>query len=460
MMKNILSIAVLLAASAVVLTGCKNEEDDLFSSSAAERLSESQVTLTKRLSGTAWVMEYYPLGTFELDPETRDPYPAGLGYVILNRFNADGSVEQAMQNAVSLNYYINDTSLWQIISDQGPVLSFNTFNNCIHTFSDPGVNNSTMNLYQGRGYEGDYEFGVLDMKENADVVMLKGKKRGTYIRMVKLPFDTDFKTYLSDVNAFTEKMFSASAPNNSEVFLGDTTFVMTKASKGIAELYPVGGDPISQSTDHVFTITQRNGKYYMRFLYNIGRSKCDAREFVYSATEDKFICLENSAYSIQGPPAGKFFNESMIATHKWLLTRTSVMSDQMKTVYETMYNDFRKVGSGSYTLQNVQFSKIVDGSADNGKIKVDISYRNRNSVAHLLVYFDATFGDQSFTLSNRQVQGNGQNIINAVPGIDTFLTTIETELSVAAGGSSFNMSTLKLTSAKDTNYTFVLNYII
>jgi hypothetical protein len=125
-----------------------------------------------------------------------------------------------------------------------------------------------------------------------------------------------------------------------------------------------------------------------------------------------------------------------------------------------MYNDFRKVGSGSYTLQNVQFSKIVDGSADNGKIKVDISYRNRNSVAHLLVYFDATFGDQSFTLSNRQVQGNGQNIINAVPGIDTFLTTIETELSVAAGGSSFNMSTLKLTSAKDTNYTFVLNYII
>jgi hypothetical protein len=277
--------------------------------------------------------------------------------------------------------------------------------------------------------------------------------------MVKLPFDTDFKTYLSDVNAFTEKMFSASAPNNSEVFLGDTTFVMTKASKGIAELYPVGGDPISQSTDHVFTITQRNGKYYMRFLYNIGRSKCDAREFVYSATEDKFICLENSAYSIQGPAAGKFFNEAMIATHKWLLTRTSVMSDQMKTVYETMYNDFRKVGSGAYTLQNVTFSKINESDPNKGKLRVDINYRNKNSTAHLFVNYDATFTDNSFTISNRQVQGNGQNIINAVPGVNTFLITLEEGFVVAPAESGFNMTTVKLTSAKDTNYMFTLNYV-
>ena len=451
---------MLLAVGTVVLTGCKSEEDDLFSSSAAERLAESQKTYTKRLGGTTWVMEYYPLGTTELNPETRDPYPAGLGYVILNRFKTDGSVEQAMQNSVSNGQYLFDTSMWEIITDQGPVLSFNTFNKCIHAFADPGVSNSSLNLHQGRGYEGDYEFGVLSLDENAEYVMLKGKKRGTYIRMDKLPYDTDFQTYLDDIIAFKEKLFSASAPNNPQISLGGTTFVLTRASLGIAELYPVGGDPVTQNSWHPYLISKRDGQYYMRFRDKIGRGNCDAQEFVYDATKDLFTCVENPAYIIEGPAAGSFFNESVNNGHKWLLSRTNDMSEQMKAVYEKMYEDFRKVGSGSYTLQNVQFSKIVDGSADNGKIKVDISYRNRNSVAHLLVYFDATFGDQSFTLSNRQVQGNGQNIINAVPGIDTFLTTIETELSVAAGGSSFNMSTLKLTSAKDTNYTFVLNYII
>ena len=452
MMKNILSIAVLLAASAMVLTGCKNEEDDLFSSSAAERLSESQVTYTKRLGGTAWVMEYYPLGTFELDPETRDPYPAGLGYVILNRFKADGSVEQAMQNAVSLNYYINDTSLWQIISDQGPVLSFNTFNNCIHVFSDPGVNNSTMNLYQGRGYEGDYEFAVLDMKENADVVMLKGKKRGAYIRMVKLPYDTDFQAYLKDLNAFKDKIFSADAPNNALAFLGDTTFVMTKASKGVAEFYPVGGDAITQSTDHVFTITQRNGKYYMRFLYNIGRSKCDAREFVYDATKDLFTCVENSAYTISGEPASGFFVRMIDSVKKyWTCNLESSMSDSFKSVFETANKDFTK--TLKYPLKDIAL-RIV-----NDKFVLRCQYVAKGNKTQEVSYVLSKSADGSnVTLSFvEDVNVQAGNARKLMPGLQSLIDTICQTWVVSPNETIFDLNKVKLTATNDTNLWFVVS---
>lgn len=454
MMKNIFSIAVLLAASAMVLTGCKNEEDDLFSSSAAERLSESQVTYAKRLGGTAWVMEYYPLGTFELDPETRDPYPAGLGYVILNRFKADGSVEQAMQNAVSLNYYINDTSLWQIISDQGPVLSFNTFNNCIHVFSDPGVNNSTMNLYQGRGYEGDYEFAVLDMKENADVVMLKGKKRGAYIRMVKLPYDTDFQAYLKDLNAFKDKIFSADAPNNALAFLGDTTFVMTKASKGIAEFYPVGGDVITQSTDHVFTLTQRNGKYYMRFLYNIGRSKCDAREFVYNEAEDRFTCLENGSYVIEGYPVAKFYNE-YLQKKKWTTKVGAEMSSSFKDLMDKLAAELKAVNK-NFVLSNINFG--YDSKLQ--KYVWTMSYLSSGKVANQAYYFTFDCNEDKDIATFKFVEPSNtaaQNVMNRCPTLKTIWDTISQEMQLSAADSRFNLQRIKLTSKTNSDIWFVMN---
>ena len=193
-MKKLFSISLLFSVAAMMFTGCVSEEDDLFDSSAAERLMTSKKMYTDRLGGSTWVMEFYPLNT--------DEAPKGQGYLILNKFNRDGSVVQAMQNELTDGQYLTDTSLWEVISDQGTVLTFNTFNKCIHMFSDPG-------LYQtGQGFEGDYEFVILSLEEGAKYGMLKGKKRATYNRLTRLPDDINFEEYLSDVNDFIATMFS------------------------------------------------------------------------------------------------------------------------------------------------------------------------------------------------------------------------------------------------------------
>ena len=154
-MKKLFSISLLFSVAAMMFTGCVSEEDDLFDSSAAERLMTSKKMYTDRLGGSTWVMEFYPLNT--------DEAPKGQGYLILNKFNRDGSVVQAMQNELTDGQYLTDTSLWEVISDQGTVLTFNTFNKCIHMFSDPG-------LYQtGQGFEGDYEFVILSLEEGANL---------------------------------------------------------------------------------------------------------------------------------------------------------------------------------------------------------------------------------------------------------------------------------------------------
>ena len=162
-MKKILSITLCFTAM-LAFTACQSEEDDLFDSSAAERLAASKVTYTQRLpqATAGWAMEYYPTNG--------GSWPRGNGYLILAQFNKDLSVRMAMMNEeMSDGLYMEDTSLWEVISDQGPVLSFNSYNKCLHSFADPAIYET------GLGLEGDYEFEIINLPENAEFAMLKGK---------------------------------------------------------------------------------------------------------------------------------------------------------------------------------------------------------------------------------------------------------------------------------------------
>ena len=444
-MKKIFSIAILFA-SATWLTSCSpSEEDDIFNGSAAERLMDSKKTYTERLGGTTWAMEFYPLNS--------DEAPEGVGYLILNRFFKDGSVDQAMKNAISGNAFVRDTSLWELVTDMGPVLSFNTYNQCIHSFSNPGIYTT------GQGYQGDYEFRVISLDENADYAMLKGKKRGTYIRLTRLPDDTDFESYLNDVQQFQNTVFAASAPNNCLLRAGDTTMVVTNASSGIISMYPYGGDPISQTTDHAYMITQHDGKYYFRFREKLTFGEASVQEMAFDAEQDKFLSVDGASNSIEGLNPNLFYAEAMEGGHKWQLPRTAEMSESVKALYEEMYNSFRRFNS-NYTLQNIQFNIILDDkSADKGKLRMDISYRVRTSTAHLQFYYDLTYGAEGVTISNRQPQGNAQTVMGSISGIEPFLNVIEGSFVVSPAASSFNLTTIKLTSASDANNSFVISFI-
>lgn len=143
-------------------SSCNNEIDDIFDQNAAERTESAMKDYEAFLlaDGGKWRMEYFCNSTEE-------------GYNFIVSFRNDGSVTISGKNK-----YINDgenaafktsTSLWDIIADYGPVLSFSSYNPVFHIFSAPydipGTTNPDTGTdidETGKGHEGDYEFRFME----------------------------------------------------------------------------------------------------------------------------------------------------------------------------------------------------------------------------------------------------------------------------------------------------------
>lgn len=209
---QIFGTLTVLAAS-MMLTSCfKNEEDDIFDKNAAERLEEAKTYYSDILTdkGGKWQLEYYANG---------DEH----GYVYLMSFNKNGTVTISGQNEY-IGYELNPagtgaktygtaTSLWEVVGDNGPVLSFNSYNRIFHIFSSPydippyGDNETDES---GKGHEGDYEFDL--MKYSNDTLYVEGKKREISMIMTRIDANTDDRVYMEYVTAMADSFFHPKVP--------------------------------------------------------------------------------------------------------------------------------------------------------------------------------------------------------------------------------------------------------
>ena len=183
---------LLIGLFAATMVACSRDEESLFDKSAAERAQEAIETafdvLTSNEAG--WEVAYFP----NLEASSK-------GYNMVWKFNANGKVSATAKNsATTRNKMMTDSaSTWAVKSDYGPILTFDTYNDVIHAFSDPQEN--------GAGLLGDYEFLIL--KATPEVVILKGKKHSAY--SVMRPMKT---TNLEAYFAACEKMQSYLFGNN------------------------------------------------------------------------------------------------------------------------------------------------------------------------------------------------------------------------------------------------------
>ena len=131
-----ISLLTIVALSTLSLSSCKNEIDDIFDEDAVTRLEKAKAEYTNILTdkGGKWQLEYY----------ANDEEP---GYIYLMTFAKDGSVTIAGHNkwinyiktgsVTTASSYGSEVSMWEVIADNGPVLSFNTYNKYFHIFADP-----------------------------------------------------------------------------------------------------------------------------------------------------------------------------------------------------------------------------------------------------------------------------------------------------------------------------------
>lgn len=173
---NILALgAVLLMASCSL-----HDDKELFDTPAAERLEET-VANDKALLESA-------SNGWELHLWTGENYEGG-GYTYLMKFN-NGKVTVAGDVADAADE--TATSSYDVIDDQGPVLTVNTFNSIFHKLADPERDADD-------GEQQDYEFVIT--RTTNDSIYLRGKKWGNNMVMTRLADDVNWSNEIGQIKA-------------------------------------------------------------------------------------------------------------------------------------------------------------------------------------------------------------------------------------------------------------------
>ena len=450
-MKKIISLTLLLAAG-IGFTACVNEEDDLFDKTAAERLNEASALYSSRLMAqpNGWAMQLYPTNDNEA--------PYGSGYLVLCRFNKDHSVVVSMKNQFTDNVYRTDTSLWEVITDNGPVLSFNSHNDCLHAFTDPEDilwtgNADEPNNETGTGVGGDYEFIIVDAPEDASYMMLKGKKRGTYNLFTPVEEGVEYESYLADVENFMKTMFPSSNPTFDVLHTPNGDFKMTGIDDGIPNIFPYDGDEIIDESFNAFLITKRGDDYYLRlrdsFKIENGEEEASEQEFMYHPDQDLFIGTGDNRFIIDGDEPNRFFRQALIdETRQWRWNAKSEMS--------AAYGDLMTRLSEAFKSKKLTYDRnILKYNTSKDKVVMTVSYKRNTSTISLDYIFGYSF-DESNKLTLTYEGPNdkaAETMLTQIPEIQTIVEAMNGQLNAKPSGTRFNLNTLRI-ETKDSNLWF------
>ena len=468
-MKKIYSF-LLISCVALGFVSCAGEEDDIFSTSAAERLNAASDLYSARLTAqpNGWAMQYYP--TYD------DAEPNGVGYLLLCRFNKDKTVDVSGYNwprwyerydtetkEYVMDYeYVKDyreaTSYWEVITDNGPVLSFNSYNTNMHWFSDPDFYSEEAE--HGYGFSGDYEFIVVDAPEDASYMMLKGKKRGTYNLLTPIEEGIEYSSYMADVYGFQTKIFSPANPSDCRMIIGDSIYVVEDISTGLPSYYPVGSDKVTYQSFNPFLMTKRGSDYYLRFRDEFERDDMEGKlqELRYVPEEDRFVGTGNVSFRIEPADMSEFFKRVLETGHVFTIDRNAPeneMSDKMRT-----YMNNCQTGLKSLNKEFVFEQVGMNYDEEIGSVKCWYRYMKKDDSAKMEFEFGHQLDGTSFQLTYQQPSTPyAANQASRVAAINALMTEVFSQQFVMSHVTTrFDLSKIKLTSVADPELWFVINY--
>ena len=185
-MKRILYILVF--AFPLLATSCLMEEKENFEQTPAERMDAFLVEYKTLLESNeaGWLFECFP---------QKDQEYGGYAYIL--KFK-DGNVTAYFELANKAT-----TSTYRMTNDDGPVVSFDTYNENLHFFANPSPD-----MYQG--YQGDYEYNLLGVSEDKSEIYIKGRKSGNKMTLRKFAGE-DPTAYFEDQADIAEIMEAPAA---------------------------------------------------------------------------------------------------------------------------------------------------------------------------------------------------------------------------------------------------------
>lgn len=430
-----LTASALLAIAGLAATSCSNKEEDIFDDAAAVRMDAAK-TETKALLISApngWELSYFADNEWE------------PGYVILMKFHNDESVEMAGSNAWVANAFMSqdryavqhETSLYKMISDDGPVLTFDTFNRMLHIFSEPynlpsptynpdnvpfpigpqeksAVSGKDYDVNEsGYGHNGDYEFVILSKTDNE--IILRGKKTRINMRLRRLADDTDWDTYFATVHRLAENTFS-NRFGDLKMVVGGHDLHISNLTSGVMSILADDDDPVMETVKVPFIYTPdgiRLREPYKGFEDRLADIAIQNFAFNEDGTlrctdRDVEFALNSSYPEIFGMP-----------TFSWNINFDTA-AGTVKTLIDQTVADFAAIS----TYQGLQYLYFNYNMAS-GRHAVTMRVKRSSSLGS--IYGDYTYGEDGtikMSFTGDEGDTNGLNRIGKVPALKSLLQHI------------------------------------
>ncbi len=252
----------------MLFSSCSNEEEDVFGKSSSERLHATLQNIQSVLLGAenGCLMDYYYGENYEY---------GGLAYFV--KF-------EGQQVTASSELHSNEcTSYYRMTTDNGPVLSFDTYNEVLHDLATPS---QTM----PEGYHADFEFTVIDA--TPELVTLRGKRTNNicYLR----PFNGDKTEYVANLNKVVDELIVSSI--QSEIN-GISVFAELDLDDRQAN-FLIGEGADATVVANAFTYTDKG----IRLCHPVDVGGMILQDFAYDVTTEQFTALEtaNNGLILQG----------------------------------------------------------------------------------------------------------------------------------------------------------------
>ena len=430
--KYILGLGV--AFSMLSLTSCLFEEENFFDESAALRGQHFTESINEVLytPENGWVLQYFPNSSPLLevyhDGSFENFYQKG--YNIFVRFfenetciltsNHEFIRENIMSNTPGVMR--SDTSLFCINEQDGPVLSFNSWNDILSVFSDPvdpvSCKAGNFEDKNGQGLEGDNEFVVLTV--SPDLLEMRGERHDARVRLVKADRPQD--EYIAAVQGVEKKFMQSPVKEflviGSKENFADTVYAYDY-STGLIDFAPNQGEEWIDETEAFICCTEGvRFQFAHKFGYSHVKSvgdtlKWDVPAVAFNFSEDGNTMVSDNGELTLIPNWQKYVVSCLGKSRQVTFEKEEGACDAWKQLCADLDAAIKSAYS-KQSLMNITFGKSSESAANQ---RTGLIFQTTSSA---FIGFNATAsvnGDVvTFEIDTENPSGNFKNYVSK--GID------------------------------------------
>ena len=430
--------AVLMSAS---LASCNHEEADIFDQNAAHRTEEARKMYKEILldKGGKWQMEYFT---------TEEEH----GYVYLFTFRNDGTVTISGNNEYitkltnidsNVPSYGSETSMWTILSDNGPVLSFNSYNTIFHLFATPEDIPGTERDEQGYGHSGDYEFDL--MKFSNDTLYLEGKKNGAEIIMTRIAPEIDDETYLNEVVALADSFFNAKVPAVYVTLPGGYRDVVLDGATQLPKFYPETGDYITEYVGRNAIITHDG--------FTLGkpltlRDSIDGNDYTIQhfirQKDGSLLCTDDNRITITADALNKVVGDERLL---WRVNAADCKGE-LGTAFAGLNTGFKAYNGSSLVHFNIGLN-VLNNTKSPYTMVVRIKTKRGSYLNMSVPYTVEYIGKDEIKFVLGEMDSNMKTFIDKVPAFQTMMNKLASSTFKCSSNSLIAPVNMVLTDSSD-----------